>query len=361
MNKTLSKALLTLVFSLTALSAKAEYTFSWLDGLVGYNYTNVNSINNSGQIVGASINLSENTYRATIWNNGVATDINPQGIGSYSIANSINNSGQVVGDSFADGRYSQGTIWNNGVATYLNIDTSKSINNLGQVVGVSGNHAAVWNNGVATTLEMPSDFTSSSATSINDLGQIVGVSMTGFSHTRATVWNNGVATTLEMPSDFTSSSAKSINNLGQIVGYSMTDTRNTRATIWNNGVATTLESMGIGNSVANSINNLGQIVGAGTSEAGGPSATLWDNGVATDLNYFRSYRDWSDGWILIEAWDINDEGSIIGFGYNMESNTARSFLLQSVRPVPEADTSAMLLVGLGMIGFMARRRKNTQA
>jgi hypothetical protein len=28
-------------------------------------------------------------------------------------------------------------------------------------------------------------------------------------------------------------------------------------------------------------------------------------------------------------------------------------------PVPEADTSAMLLTGLGVIGFMARRRKNT--
>jgi hypothetical protein len=35
--------------------------------------------------------------------------------------------------------------------------------------------------------------------------------------------------------------------------------------------------------------------------------------------------------------------------------------IQSVTPVPEADTSAMLLMGLGVIGFMARRRKNTQA
>jgi len=33
----------------------------------------------------------------------------------------------------------------------------------------------------------------------------------------------------------------------------------------------------------------------------------------------------------------------------------------SVTPVPEADTSAMLLMGSGVMGFMARRRKNTQA
>jgi hypothetical protein len=30
-------------------------------------------------------------------------------------------------------------------------------------------------------------------------------------------------------------------------------------------------------------------------------------------------------------------------------------------PVPEADTSAMLLTGLVVMGFMVRRRKNTQA
>ena len=37
--------------------------------------------------------------------------------------------------------------------------------------------------------------------------------------------------------------------------------------------------------------------------------------------------------------------------------SARSF----VTAVPEADTSAMLLMGAGVMGFMARRRKNTQA
>jgi hypothetical protein len=33
----------------------------------------------------------------------------------------------------------------------------------------------------------------------------------------------------------------------------------------------------------------------------------------------------------------------------------------NVNPVPEADTSAMLLMGAGLMGFMVRRRKNTQA
>jgi PEP-CTERM motif len=41
------------------------------------------------------------------------------------------------------------------------------------------------------------------------------------------------------------------------------------------------------------------------------------------------------------------------FGMNLSSAGVLTF----TAPVPEADTNAMLMVGLGMIGFMARRRK----
>ena len=53
MNKTLSKAVLTVVFSLVSLSAKAEYTFSLLNGLGG-SQSIAYGINNAGQIVGQS-------------------------------------------------------------------------------------------------------------------------------------------------------------------------------------------------------------------------------------------------------------------------------------------------------------------
>jgi hypothetical protein len=38
-----------------------------------------------------------------------------------------------------------------------------------------------------------------------------------------------------------------------------------------------------------------------------------------------------------------------------------SFAPATVSAVPEADTSAMLLTGLGVVGLMVRRRKNAQA
>jgi hypothetical protein len=55
-------------------------------------------------------------------------------------------------------------------------------------------------------------------------------------------------------------------------------------------------------------------------------------------------------------------------GYNLIALGTNSYMkLTSFAPssvaasAPEADTSAMLLTGLGVIGFMARRCKNTQA
>ena len=69
----------------------------------------------------------------------------------------------------------------------------------------------------------------------------------------------------------------------------------------------------------------------------------------------------ADGWTLRQALSINDNGDVVGWAYNTISRTNTGFLLQSVAAVPEADTSAMLLMGAGVMGFMARRRKNTQA
>ena len=57
-----------------------------------------------------------------------------------------------------------------------------------------------------------------------------------------------------------------------------------------------------------------------------------------------------DGYLMV-AWDEPD--------YKLMKLT--SFAPATVSAVPEADTSAMLLTGLGVIGFMVRRRKNAQA
>ena len=227
MNKTLSKAVLTIVFSLTTLSANAQYTFSLLDGLGG-NLSEVRGINNSGQIVGWS------NDRATLWNGGVATDLGTIG-GLYSYASAINDSEQIVGMSTNTSGYGHATLWNGGMAT--------------------------------------------------DLGTLGGPSSRAFS----------------------------INGSGHIVGESR------------------------------------------TSNGPRDRATLWNDGVAIDLNSLLNASYVSAGWVLENAYDINDSGSIIGQASNsLLGITSQAFVLT---PVPEADTSAMLLTGFGVIGFRARRRK----
>jgi probable HAF family extracellular repeat protein len=150
--------------------------------------------------------------------------------------------------------------------------------------------------------------------------------------------------------------AYSINDLGHIIGASQLG-----GTVWNNGVATALESLSGFFSWGVSINNLGQIVGSSSNLANGKNrATLWNHGVAIDLNSFLNASEQTAGWVLLNGTDINDNGSIVGFAINTVSGVQRGFLLQSVAAVPEADTSAMLLLGASVMGFMVRRRQNTQ-
>ena len=78
----------------------------------------------------------------------------------------------------------------------------------------------------------------------------------------------------------------------------------------------------------------------------------------TDLNSLLDADTVNAGWALAAAVDINDNGWIVGYAHNSITGAEHAFLLT---PVPEPETYAMFLAGLGLMGFMARRRKNGQA
>lgn len=122
MNKILSKAVLTFVFSLAAASANAaNYTFTTLGTLGGPEHETYSygfSINNHGDIVGISNPYGTSSQRATLWSNGTITDLGAltsrQG-SDWTQAWMINDSGQIAG--YGDGdigfrafRYSNGTM-----------------------------------------------------------------------------------------------------------------------------------------------------------------------------------------------------------------------------------------------------------
>jgi probable HAF family extracellular repeat protein len=218
-------------------------------GLRPLNFSAAYGVNSSSQVVGTSnvynITMGKTVPHAYFWSpGGGAQDINAYlaGGGDGSEARAINQEGQVVGwtqhyISLDSGWYGAGWtaisnnayVWDSATSTRTSVGAlpgdsasrALDINNLGQVIGTSGNvvgiryvgyvytprEAFLWQNGVLTDLGMPS------ASAINDLGEVVG----GHS-----LWQSGTLTDLNTLIDPSSgwviTSALDINDNGQIVG-----------------------------------------------------------------------------------------------------------------------------------------------
>ncbi len=362
------------------------YKFTDLGAPGGGGYSSVAmGINNSGQVAGFT--LTSDVVHAIIWNGTTPTDLSG---GIYSIGLGINDSGQVVGSSDILGGDHHATLWNGTTPTDLGtLGGSNSqawdINDSGQVVGGSlttGNavgHATIWNGTTPTDLgTLGGDY--SGAYGINDSGQVVGGSDTLSGTTHATIWNDTTPTDLGTLGGSNSVGFR-INDSGQVVGWSLT-TGNAvgHATIWNGTTPTDLGTLGGSNSwayginsYAYDINNSGQVVGYSeySNFTSNVHATIWNGAAPTDLNNFLSVSDVDAGWFLTTATSINDNGWIAGSAGNRVTGAQVAYLLTpcdtcpiNIYPlplIPEPETYAMFMAGLGLMGFIARRRKNGQA
>lgn len=65
--------------------------------------------------------------------------------------------------------------------------------------------------------------------------------------------------------------------------------------------------------------------------------------------------------ITIAGFNINDfeDGALHVEG--LPNDKSGWYEMEEISPVPEAETYSMMLLGLGFMGFIARRRKNDQA
>lgn len=315
----------------------------------------------------------------------------------------LNESGQVASSLAGAGGVSQAALWSKGAWQVLSPDGQSAglgLNDLGHVVGfttVNGKEVAtLWKDGAAQLLPgFPNE--PSSASDINNAGHIVGDSSRDqfFGGPMHAQWKDGTISYLNGP--LTNwGFASAINEAGQIVGGSRIY-RGTSPVRWDNGVVSWLGDPDLGGR-ANGINNHGAVAGEGYDlNRGATSAAIWsadgityvdarlsyfkdinDAGIAVgaalfdDPTYSREAMLYQDGQVhaltdlivgdrsglglLISAEAINNNGQIVAYGSldgQFPGDGKHAFLLT---PVPEPEHVAMLLLGLGMIGFAARRK-----
>ena len=314
--------------------------------------TELTGINDSGQVVGNSYltEFNSSINHATLWNNGTVTNL-ADAYGLKSTAASISNSGVVFGtsDILINGiPQTQDTQWANGTVTYNTNPASPASPKLSPTLNLSNAFAQNYSivNGDGSVINLGS--LSGGATAylnLNSSGQAVGSSAIttpnpgyygGVTTTyHATFWNGTTAIDLGTLNGYSNSYATGINELGQIIGYST----NTALSSWD------LKNMSASSKMFNRqmINNSPGLI-----------PTLWNGTTAIDLNSLVDPSLVANGFSLNTAY-LLASGTIIGTANN--PNACCNVTVYSLAAVPEADTSAMLLMGAGVMGFIARRRK----
>jgi len=318
-----------------------EYLFIDLRALGG-DRSEAYSINDNGQIVGRA--WIEPYYgHACLFDpsgSGNNIDLGTLG-GDQSYALSINENGQIVGRARTS---SSGSLdhaclcdpsgaGNNTDLGTLGGDSSRanSINDNGEIVGAA-DHACLFDpSGSGDNTDLGTLGGSlSGAVCINNYGQIVGGARTISGDPHACLFDaSGAGENTDLRTlGGGYSTAFSINDTGQIVGWADTSSGGRYACLFDPSGAsdnTGLGTLGGDHSEAYSINDNGQIVGWSYTASDDMHACLFDpSGQNVDLN---SLLPEGSGWELQVAYEINNNGWIVGVGIN-PYGTRRAYLLR---------------------------------
>lgn len=346
-----------------ALHTPLRYRVTALSGLPGGQNSQAVAINDRGQIIGQA--NANGSAHAVLWDKDALIDIGVLPDNEISFGRGLNSRGDVTGRSEGGRRATfPAIVWNQreGLRELPLLPGGRdgyayAVNDAGQMVGWSAGPGArvavLWDTeGVHSLASARYAIQDSSAYAINATGQIVGYTFVEEKPNRpartpsagnyfisyyahAFLWQRGAAIDLGTPSGFKNSTATAIANTGEITGYAVrsTEDRSTRAFVWQEGRMRLLPTPLDQHSRANGINDHGWIVGyvgdfreQAQSFAWKTRAALWQNDRLIDLNTLLPD---DSGWLLTEAYGINNRGQIVGVG--RWKGDRRAFLLTPSR------------------------------
>lgn len=272
-------------------------------------------------------------------------------------AQDINERGEIVGSAyFYDGTRIIHTF---GLAsTNSGFSTLFGLNNLGLAVGASTvgtNHPGPFRafsfdskTGAIRDLgKLGAPGNESRAYAVNDAGVIVGSSGAPNAAHAVRFETDGRITDLGTLGGSWSQAAD-INERGDIVGTSEDAHGSSRAfLILANGAMIDLGTLGGSNSWAAAINNKGEIVGTSETADQSSRAFLYSNGKMTDLGTLGG---------VSAAFDINDEGTVVGWTWGSGTEPWTAFI--KYPDAPMRDLAALVTVAPGDSLFRAKAINN---
>jgi uncharacterized membrane protein len=343
------------------------------------------SINDIGWVAGRS-NLPGNlTRQATLWRDGVLTELGTLGGPNSAVLWPVKNVRGVVSGvsqtaqtdprneswscsaffpaAFATGYRCLGFRWIKGEMTPLPTlggthGFATGTNNRLRTVGWAQNttidptcavpgtqqfRAVVWGptGQVERELSPLGTDSTSAATAINDRGQVVGISgacdqsVGALSAARMVLWEKGVPTPIPAFGGIAWNTPMAINQRGEVVGFANASAAdgadtNFRAFYWRRGESTRpLPALPNDlTTMANSINDRGRIVGQSCDASFACKAVTWRNCQVVDLN---AVLDSATTLILTNATDIDDRGHITGQAFDTASSEFVAFVATPVR------------------------------
>jgi probable HAF family extracellular repeat protein len=320
------------------------------------------ALSQNGTVVGQYTTTSGATH-AFVWINNRVTDLGTLGGGNSSAVGVANVDGaiEVVGNSELSGNtathafvWSRGTMKDLGVLPALSVSDTNSfatgINSNGNIVGTSetglllNSHAFLFTTngtlgeGNLTDLGVLAGGSNSASVGLGDDNVVVGsseganITDGNFIHAFVT-GNENALIDLGTLDGLGNSSASAISSNRVIIGESATTGGNIHGFTFNT-TTDAFTDIGVTGNYSNShplaINSRDEVVGYLSGNVASPNdehAFFYSNGTITDLNTLAL----GSGWILRQAYGINDKGQIVGVGTNA-SGHEQAFLLTVKKP-----------------------------